>query len=173
MLEVDQNEGITRVHLDGNMWTYAVNGKKMKGKFDMAFPFENGLGRITVCEDISDHTIRKVDRYIDKNEIIFDYDNFEDAKMAQEIYYAPEKFLDIPTETFITRRDLVPKLANEVRRSLLALVKGKTEIDDECVAYCSDLLDSCKAKVEMEKEKVEKSDKLRSDLIGKINDFEM
>ena len=143
----------------------------MEGRFDSAGPFQNGLGRISLFGVNGDY--RFVYKYIDKNEVIFDYDNFEDAKMAQEIYYAPEKFLDIPTETFRTRKDLVPKLANEVRRSLLALVKGKTEIDDECVAYCSELLDSCKATVEMEKEKIEKSDNLKSELIGKIKDFEM
>ena len=170
------NEGMIPTQLDDGKWTYAYeyeDGKLMKEKFDSVCFFMNGLGRVTVREEQPDQKSREIVRFIDKNEVIFDYDNSKDARMAQEIYYAPEKFLDIPEETFITRRDFVPKLANEVRRGLLAVVEKRTEIDDEYATYCSELLDSCKEKVEKAKEKVEKSDKLRSDLIGKIKDFEM
>lgn len=174
------SEGLASVEMpDGSGWTYVdETGKLMKERFLDAYSFKDGFGRVFLGKDHPDYgskayVYKNGKAYVDKNGKAFAYQKLEDAKLAKEIYYAPEKFLDIPTEMFRTKKDIVSGLVKEVRRSLVDSTMEKDDVNEEYVAYCTELLTSCKEKVEREETKIKNSDKMKSDLIETIKSFEI
>lgn len=129
-------------------------------KFDKIDPLVDGL-RLA--------TIGNKQYYIDSESNTF---SREDGRALCEIYRKPERFLDLPPEKFRGGPFLECALG-QVKRGLIHAVKNKEFVNDDYVAYCGEVLESCKKEVVRQQALLEKSDKNRSDLIGKINNFHL
>lgn len=202
-LKGDFVDNFAKVRLKDGSWAFVdKNYKICSDRFFYAFSFKDGLAKVrfndmswgfidnklNICQErfkylsnfengLAFGILKNGEKcYIDRKKHIF---SVKEGKLLQSIYKNPTKFLTLPTKMFNDERFIESALL-QVKDGLIEFIKKKKQINDECVEFCDNILNSCRSKLKREQNKIKESkmrgaleQERKSDLVRNIQEFKL